>query len=482
MKETKLIELLSTFTKSELKNFVKFTESPYFMGDRNVTPLLNAIRQYHPSFEAKDFTIEKIYAKLYGNEKFNQGKIRTLISDLYKMAEEFLAHNRFKKNHAEKGFYISAELKERKLEKLFFKSLKIIEQKIEENKLDSFNGFSDKEKTEAMQIEYFSGKNNWEESIQHRTFHSESFILTFFMKYLRTQRFKYIAKKIYKHEIKNELIDAFEKNINIDSILKELKEKNYAYYPLLAMYNYVYKIALDSSTDKDYAEFKSLVMRNMPMFNRAERYMLMHDLIAYCIEKDNFKKEALNLYMYMLDNNVYTMFENEYLQALSYRTFIYIATGINEYLLIEEFINRHTDKLKPEYRENMKHYAYAYMYFSKKEFEKSLVNISKVKYQVFLFKADVKNLMLKIFYELNLYEQAASMLDTYKHYIQSSNEVSEHLKKIHSEFLIFFNRIIKIKSTGIKKDLDAVTIEILKNNSVVSKKWLIEKTNELQKL
>ncbi len=481
MKETKLIELLSTFTKSEIKDFVKFTESPYFMGDRNVAPLLNIIKLYYPSFDAKDFTIEKIYTKLYGNEGFNRGKIRTLISDLYKMAEEFLAHNRFKKNPVERELYISAELKERKLEKLFFKSLQIIEKKIEEKKFDSITGFSDREKTEAMRIEYYSGKNDWETSMIHRTLHAESFILTFFMKYLRAERFKYTAKKSYKYEIKNDLIEAVENNINIDNILRELKEKNYVYYPLLAMCDYVYKIMLDSATDDNYREFKNLVMLNMPLFNRAEKYMLMHDLIAYCIGKKELTIEALDLYMFMLDNNIYSMYENEYMQALSYRTFIYIATSVQKYGIIEEFVQKHTDKLKPEYRENMKYYAYAFMYFSKKEFEKSLVNISKVKYQVFLFKIDVKNLMLKIFYELNLYEQAVSMLDTYKHYIQTSEEVSEYIKSIHSNFVKIYSRLIKVKSTQDKKELDIVEIDAAKNENTASRKWLLEKLNELQK-
>ena len=118
-KDSKLITLLRTFSKQEIKDFEKFTGSAYFKEDRNLIPLLIAIKKFHPEFRSDELTNEGLYKSIYPDENYNLPKLRILISDLYKTAENFLVYNRLKMNESERTKYLAYELKERGRRKTF---------------------------------------------------------------------------------------------------------------------------------------------------------------------------------------------------------------------------------------------------------------------------------------------------------------------------------------------------------------------------
>lgn len=83
MQKSKLITLLKTFSKEEMKNFDKFISSPYFSRGRNLKPLYNVLKKYHPSFDSPHFTEEKIFNKLYPKKKFDGKKSLHTLETLF---------------------------------------------------------------------------------------------------------------------------------------------------------------------------------------------------------------------------------------------------------------------------------------------------------------------------------------------------------------------------------------------------------------
>ena len=97
MENTKLISLLKTLDKNEIKEFGKFIVSPFHLKDRTMKPFFEAIMKYYPDFESPKFTRENIYESLYPGKKYDDAVIRKLSSYLYKMGEEFLVYKAFEK-------------------------------------------------------------------------------------------------------------------------------------------------------------------------------------------------------------------------------------------------------------------------------------------------------------------------------------------------------------------------------------------------
>ncbi len=105
-------------------------------------------------------------------------------------------------------------------------------------------------------------------------------------------------------------------------------------------------------------------------------------------------------------------------------------------ILIILNIKTYIDYVPADHRDNIRNYAYAFLYYTKKEFEKSLEFISVFKNNEFhIFKIDIKHLMLKNYYELNSFEQALITVDAYKHFLDSNQKIPEHSKNYYRNFL-----------------------------------------------
>ena len=91
---------------------------------------------------------------------------------------------------------------------------------------------------------------------------------------------------------------------------------------------------------------------------------------------------------------------------------------------------------------------------------------------------DIKSWTLKNYYELEYFEQAFSLIDSYKHFLTKNKSLSDHFRERHMNFLKFSEELFKIKSrinvkpdAGIKKHLDNTV-------NIVHKEWLSEKISE----
>ena len=116
-----------------------------------------------------------------------------------------------------------------------------------------------------------------------------------------------------------------------------------------------------------------------------------------------------------------------------------------------------------------------------KKFEKALEMISGIRGEFFLFKSDLKNLSLKIYYEVGYIEQAYSLVDAHRHFLANSKEISAFHKDAGNKFLKYYNTLLKIKCNQCKEDPGLIKSKLIKEEKIASKVWLIEKADELIK-
>ena len=79
MIKTNFIDVIKTFSKEEMKNFFDFANSPYYNSGRSVTKLVELVKKYHPDFENRNFTKEKIFAKIYSSEVYKENVMVNLM-------------------------------------------------------------------------------------------------------------------------------------------------------------------------------------------------------------------------------------------------------------------------------------------------------------------------------------------------------------------------------------------------------------------
>ena len=90
MKDFRLIKILRTFSKVEMKSFGKFVNSPFFNTSKATMQLLQALKKYYPAFSGVGLTREKLFAEVYGERKYSSVLLNKLASNLIKLSLEFI--------------------------------------------------------------------------------------------------------------------------------------------------------------------------------------------------------------------------------------------------------------------------------------------------------------------------------------------------------------------------------------------------------
>ena len=114
------------------------------------------------------------------------------------------------------------------------------------------------------------------------------------------------------------------------------------------------------------------------------------------------------------------------------------------------------------------------------KYEDALSHLSNVRFKYEALKRFVKNLMLKIYYELNYIEEALSLIDTYKHYISKNKKISDVSRIPNNNFLMFYKDLLRFKIKPDEFDLFMLKKRIEEAGNVSSKDWLLKKLDEFE--
>jgi len=491
LKDNKLINLLKKFSAEEMRELEKFIASPYFSRSRNLNPLFKTLKQFYPEFSDEKLNFEFVFKSLYHGKKYEQVKssnlIKTLSSELFMLCKEFLIYSEFSNDKKRKEFYLLNQLRKKKIYKEFERDL---------NKINEEDDFKNKGSMEYFIESYFlktvfrdysldndDFKNTYESALSSGEFISVMALI----KCLRNSDERTLAD-IYNLETRYNLIDNLFNHIDIDSLLDVMKKNNDKFYPYVYTYYLVHKLNTEKKKEI-YFELKDHLSRNMSLFGKDELYVLRSILLTFCSimvvsnELGQFRKEQFELNDGNLKLGIYKRSAEEEFHVVLFRNMALNSAVIGEFEWLEKFIFKYSPELPLEHRENMINFSNAILHFYRNEFEKSLVFFSEIKLNLFIFKLDVRQFQLKIYYELNYIEQAYSLIDSTNHFLNDTKEASEILYIGVKNLLKFYRQIFKIKQSAKtdKADLDLILKNISEEKILASRDWLISKIIELEK-
>jgi hypothetical protein len=484
LRKSKLIDILSTFSKDETKFFDKFIASPYFSKERDVTALYDFIKKYHPDFDSADLDKPNVFKFLFPGESYNEKKLKNLSSELSKLAEQFLIHEQIRNSGVESEQILITQYRDRKASKLFFSTVKSLEKKLDCLLIDEYGTLKNIEEAAQMKAHFYFWKNDFDKTIESELKYIEYFTLSFIMRFFKKLQSKQIITSRYNKEFENPLFEAMIESLDLERLMTILREKNYSYLWLLEIYYNAYKCSINNiDNEHNFKKLKELFYEHIDKFSESERQGLFIDLTHYCViqkdEKGNthYEREQFDIYKKIVEN---FSASTDYFNIVLYRSIVITAINLEELDWLENFMNEYTQTLKPEYRSNMENLVKANLNFARNNFSESLECLSKISYDIFLYKLDVKNLLLKNYYELDLFEQAYSLIDAYKHFLSGTKEYGALQKSYYTGFVNVYNKLIKTKESG---KYDSVN-EILTNpefkDGLPAYKWLKEKAEELK--
>ena len=95
IKDSKLINLLASFTPREVDEMEKFVNSPFFNTSEQLKEFWKLLKNDYPEF--KNLSKEKIFDHFYESEEYKDKKVRDILSRMLELCREFITHAELQK-------------------------------------------------------------------------------------------------------------------------------------------------------------------------------------------------------------------------------------------------------------------------------------------------------------------------------------------------------------------------------------------------
>ncbi|MBN8584396.1 MAG: hypothetical protein J0M37_04815 [Ignavibacteria bacterium] len=492
-REIKLLTILKTFSKEELKEFEKFIISPFHNKGRNFKPLLGLLKKLYPDFPADKLTSEKIYKKLYPGKIYDRSRssltIRVLFSQLTQLAEDFmlikelyndentLVRNnlKFKVNFTNKSLNIFAE-------KPLIDNLKLLEDYIETFKESNLHVLTNENlvQLKVMNADYETVLDLREQNILYALNSAfDQIYFTVASNLVLIQRINRGLNGVnfYKHILNNidpELLENFVYNDKKGT--KNIIIFNY-YVSRFILNNDFEDLKLIDKIIDFYKEiFPSLSFENKhSLFVRLSNILIM----GSHIDTELFGYKIHILSEYILKYNCYSEKEDEMMSGMSYMN-IFVN---KEYFLnaeeIKQFISdniKYVHKRDREYTEKISEICYC---IKSGKYEDGLKMLSRINTNETLYKIIIYRYKLMLLYEMKMFEELISNIDSFEHFLRNNRLINNFMSSMYLTLCKALKLLIKINLNPeniITNELET-SVENCKNK--VFYRWVKQKADEI---
>lgn len=481
MNNSKLVNILRTFSGSEMKEFERLAASPFFNKGRNYVPFLKELNKFHPKFDNEKMTAEYLFGKIYPSKKYNKQIIWNMNSALLNMAEEFLFYCSVKRDPFIKNHYIAEEYSRRKLSPFFLKKIDETESTLNENRIDQ-TYFMYKILLEASKEEYYRHEEKQNLSPSYNISEGEYSILLFLWKSIEVMNNMMVDSYMYNAAPQINIINEFIKNLQLENIIKYCKQKEYGYTWLIEMFYYQFKIIMYPDDIKSFYKLKQEIERNFKRFTDKEKLNWITTLMNFCGYKHDAESRKMLFEIHQFELKEGIALTGKYLSKPHYLQILKNAIAINKNEWVKDFIEKYIPKLKPSYQKQIKALSLAYLHLNLKQYEKVIESLAQVRFSDIKDKLTVKMIYIRTYYELDETEALISHVDTTSRFISNNIMlIPDDIAKKYRAALNVIKKLITVREKKSYDDLYVLKKAITEKKDAMLSEWLIEKIEEIQK-
>mgnify|MGYP003460519483 FL=1 len=485
MQNSSITKILKNFSKEEIKEFGRFVSSPYFNTSEATTLLFEELKKHYPLFNKKDYSRENLFSAVYGSRVYNYELLRKLISNLIILTEEFIFIKTIRSDKALKKITVLDNINQYGSGSSIENKLGDLEETIAERKIYA-DHLKDKAIFNKIKYNFFVNNNRFKEASENLSKYGDFTLCHFMQSFADIYKLKMQVLSSYKKETGNSAFDIFFRNFDLEGFSAEIDElKNNTYFFLKESYLFI-KLNSDLDDFKAYNELKAQLYENIDQYDHAYACRVITVLLNFRLsriihKKDNESyKELFSLYKFSLEHGNLLSFHNKFMNLVTYRNILFIAIEVKEFDWIRKFIAEYLQYVRADNKDSLENISLGILSFEISDFAKTLEYIMKVKYDHEIFKIDVKNILMKTYYELGYYETAISVIDATKHLLSGGMNISEGVKKLHLMFIKYYTELLNIRLNYDDFRHHKLIKELNEDESILSRGWLLAKAAEVQ--
>ncbi len=457
-----------------MKEFGKFVSSPFHNNRKEVILFFEEIKTFYPDFNQHNFSKEYIFSLLYPGKIYQDDVIRRLSSNLFKLAEEFAAYKIYKSDRFDFEKNLLEFYASKNIDKFFWKQYKDVENYLEQQSLRDTEYYRRLTDINEIELKYILKddptykKSSYEKEINNLWNYGLAAMLRL---YGFAEYETYFFNKKYELKFADELLTMAEESNFMNSSTVEI------YYLILKLYR-------PDKSDEIFIKLKKLIEEKFNEFSKGECFSFYVHLINYCnINKLANDKEYIRIKFEIAKEMVERdlIVQNGVIDPGWFRGIFSMAFNAGEIQFAEDFIEKHKSLVSGKDSENVVKHVYANLAIYKKEYDSALEYLSTSSYQHLNDKWAVKQMYLTIYYETNNFEQFLYIADSMKHLIKDEGSWNENLIIPIRNFINYLIKLFKIKLGEKDIRLDEIKKEIIESK-IISRKWLLEKIAELEKV
>jgi hypothetical protein len=474
VQQTKLIQLLKSFSAREIKRFDTFLDSPYFNKNQQLLQFYRLLSVHHPKMESAKLAKEKVHARLYGSLVYKDKTMRDLTSELFKHAKGFLAHEELDRNGLEASAMRQQWFGDHKLEKLG------------RSELDTRKFLLDN----CTQRDYQYYHHQW-------LYELKKFEIT--ASGLRDAEFKllkdfdllapvhslnrsYLIQLFFLHHYILAISSIY--NFTYDkSALKHVEALALPYVNkgdlIIDLYFNILKLA-ETHDELYYFELKKRVFKN-------EGALARYELLEACIALGNYTErkvrdgeerfagEALQVFKFELENNLYQ--EDGKMSCTYYHNVTIRGLDAKEIDWVQDFVEAYKDKLFGEHKTDYYDYARAHVLFARKNYREALRLALATNLPLFT-RILARALTCRAQYELEMFDELFLTLSNLP-YLLKDERLTDERRQHFRCFISTLRQLAELKISYNHEKTVMLLGQVETENGLMNRRWFVEKVTEL---
>ncbi len=462
MNDSKLIALLRTFNKPELRKFQDFVASPFFNTNEELLVFYAYLKKIAPHFPLKKIERQYVYNALFPQQKYDDKHLNYLMSFLLKLAEQFIGHQHYCEQTGLQQYHIINSYISRNLDKHYRYILNKTATQLEQHPHRNNDFYYQRYLLADSENRYFLQQQIRKQDERLRR------ASDYFDVYYLANKLKYSCELLDRKHI----FSTDEQLQLTDEIAHYLQQFPHDDVPPISIYYRIFLMLTEKSPDVHFEALKVLIEEYIHQFPKEEMKEVYGYTINFCIRKINeghqYFEELFNRYVYGLTHEL--LLENGRLPHTTYKNITKIGLRLHKFEWTEQMIVEYSKKLSPEFRETAFNYNMADLYYYKKELDKAQTYLFQVETTDIFYNLDARKMLMKIYYEQQETEALLSLIAASQIFLKRSETVTPQVRKGYMTFMGIMLQLARQKTVSkaaiLKKMEDLAYLP--------DKKWLLK--------
>lgn len=467
MKKTRLIEVLRSFEKKELREFKKWLYSPVHNQREDVRQLYTYL--IDGKRLDKDHLIhkEKVFTFLYPDEVYDDAKMRQVSYFFMKEMESYLVFASSRADELEYKIRLARIYNERELKREFESNLTGLDKLLDNAQyIDStYHRFNYQKNLEESRHLATQKRQIAFEKMQEVSQKLDTYFLS---EKLQTSLDMLTAQSIYKTE--------FDFGI-LEDILKYIEENELYELPSIGVYYFTFRSLEFKDEEGYYWKLKDLLMSNLDTFRVQKLKEFFVNLINYCVGKANvgrkeFIRELFELYRVGLEEDILTF--GGRVTRVMFINIVNNGSMLEEFDWVGNFIEKFKNDLNSAEKEPVVNLSQGILNYYRKDYQDAEQYLLASTHQDILLNLLTRNYLLRTYYKLDKEDELELLIESMGKYLMRK-EIVGYARDIYKNILSLMKKLVNLNvydSDERKKFKDQVAEINPMTNSM--REWFLE--------